>query len=128
MGVHRAAISNALAKAGHEDLPPRAMWAIDALAQSERTAGGLAALLGVSKQAMSLLVESLVSRGYVERAADATDRRRITLRLTRSGRAVATTIAGATAGVEATALEQVGAAALEQARATIAAIAALDQR
>ena len=44
--------------------------------------------LGVSKQAVSQLIEVLAGRGYLERAPDPTDRRRISLELTERGRLV----------------------------------------
>jgi len=121
--AHRAAVAQALARAGHDDLPPLALWAIDAVAEGGRTAGELAVRLGASKQTMSQLVELLATRGYLERAPDESDRRRVTLRLTRRGRAAAAAIARACESIEAQAREQVGAAALAQARATLAALA-----
>ena len=121
--AHRAAVAQALAKAGHEDLPPLGLWTIDAVAQGGRTAGELAVQLGASKQAMSQLVELLATRGYLERVPDGRDRRRISLSLTRRGRAAAATIARACERVEAQAREEVGAEALEQARAALAALA-----
>ena len=122
--AHRAAVAQALAGAGHEDLPPLALWTIDAIGAGERTAGELAVRLGASKQTISQLVELLATRGYLERAPDARDRRRVTLRLTGRGLAAASTIARACEGVEAQAREEVGAEALKQARAAIAALAA----
>jgi DNA-binding MarR family transcriptional regulator len=122
--AHRAAVAQALAAAGHEELPPLALWTIDAIAAGERTAGELAVRLGASKQAISQLVELLATRGYLERAPDRGDRRRVTLRLTRRGRAAASTIARACESLEAQAREEVGAQGLEQARAAIAALAA----
>ena len=53
--------------------------------------------LAISKQAASQLVDLLVLRGYLERAADPADRRRLTLALTDRGRAAA---AAVRAGVE----------------------------
>jgi DNA-binding MarR family transcriptional regulator len=41
----------------------------------------------VSKQAASKLIDLLVVRGFLERKADATDRRRMNLELTERGRA-----------------------------------------
>jgi MarR family transcriptional regulator, organic hydroperoxide resistance regulator len=46
---------------------------------------GLAKHMGVTAATMSLNVERLVRRGYVERARDAADRRRLRLRLTPAG-------------------------------------------
>jgi DNA-binding MarR family transcriptional regulator len=122
--AHRTAIAAALARGGHTDLPPLALWTIDALAAGERTAGELAAMLGVSKQAISQLVELLAGRGYLERVADPRDRRRVTLRLSRRGRAAAAAIARACELVESRARASLGADTLEQARAALAVLAA----
>ena len=122
LAAHRAAIAGALATAGCDDLPPRALWAIDALSRGDRSAAELARVLEVSKQAMSPLVELLVSLGYLERAADELDRRRIALRLTRRGRSAAAAIARACESVESRERARVGARNLELARQTIAAI------
>lgn len=122
LAAHRTAIRSALARAGCEDLPPRALWAIDALRSGDRSAAELARVLDVSKQAMSPLVELLVSLGYVERTADGLDRRRIALRLTSRGRSAATAIARACERLESRAETRVGTRNLEIARETIAAI------
>jgi DNA-binding MarR family transcriptional regulator len=46
--------------------------------------------LGISKQAVSQLVDTMVMRGYVERRPDPDDRRRMHLTLTPRGEAAAT--------------------------------------
>lgn len=122
LSAHRAAIASALARAGCDDLPPRALWAIDALRAGERSAAELARVLEVSKQAISPLVELLASLGYLERTADELDRRRIALRLTARGRLAASAIARACERVESRERARVGARNLELARETIAAI------
>ena len=122
LSAHRAAIASALARAGCDDLPPRALWAIDALRAGDRSAAELARMLEVSKQAMSPLVELLVSLGYVERTADELDRRRIALRLTSRGRLAAGAITRACERLESRERERVGAHNLELARETITAI------
>jgi DNA-binding MarR family transcriptional regulator len=122
LAAHRLAIAVALRRAGCDDLPPRALWAIDALRDGDRSAAELARLLGVSRQAMSPLVELLVRTGYVARGRDAHDRRRISLRLTARGRVASTAIARACAHVESRAGELVGARELERTRATLDAL------
>jgi DNA-binding MarR family transcriptional regulator len=47
--------------------------------------------LGISKQAVSQLIDAMVMRGYLERSPDAEDRRRMVLHLTPRGEAAATT-------------------------------------
>jgi DNA-binding MarR family transcriptional regulator len=63
------------------------------------TATDLVRQLGVSKQAASQLVDTLVLRGYLKREPDPEDRRRMTLELTERGQAAA---AAVREGVEAT--------------------------
>ena len=62
------------------------------------TAGGLIRELGVSKQAASQLIDTLVLRGYLVREVNPDDRRRLTIELTERGRAAA---AAVRSGVEA---------------------------
>jgi DNA-binding MarR family transcriptional regulator len=54
----------------------------------ERSLSDFADDLGVSVPASSKMVDGLVERGFVERAADAADRRRLSLALTPQGVAV----------------------------------------
>ena len=51
----------------------------------------LAEYIGVSLPSMSKLVDTLTSRGIIERTPDATDRRRVRLGLTQAGAAVLAT-------------------------------------
>ncbi|MFF2555319.1 MarR family winged helix-turn-helix transcriptional regulator [Nocardia sp. NPDC058058] len=53
------------------------------------TAGQLGALAGVSPAAITYLVERMIESGHLERAVDATDRRRVKLHYTDHGMAVA---------------------------------------
>lgn len=48
--------------------------------------GALSAILRLDKSTTTRVVDALVRKGYVERAADAVDRRAVTLSLTASGR------------------------------------------
>jgi DNA-binding MarR family transcriptional regulator len=125
LAAHREAIAAALARHGYDDLPPRALWAIDALRLEDHGAAELARVLGVSKQAISPLVDMLATLDYLERTPDTVDRRRVTLRLTRRGRSAADVIAQACADIEARAREGVGAGDLARAGTALAAIAAL---
>jgi DNA-binding MarR family transcriptional regulator len=123
LAAHRAAIARSLRAGGHERLPPLALWAIDVLAGGERSAGELVLELGVTKQAVSQMVELLVTSGYVDRMPDSQDRRRVTLALTDRGRGAAAAIASACASVEERALAALGPAALQQARGALRAFA-----
>ena len=52
--------------------------------------------MGISKQAVSKLVDQLVDSDYVERLANLADRRRVVLRLTTKGRGAADALRAAT--------------------------------
>ena len=60
---------------------------LQALLPAPLEAGPLAEQLGTSPSAATRLVDGLVKRGWVERARDASDRRRVQVQLTDAGRA-----------------------------------------
>lgn len=83
----------------------------------------LAAMAGVSKQAMGEMVESMVAAGYVERVADPTDGRARRLRLTRRGREAGALARKLVRGVEARWESRVGRARVAALRATLRELA-----
>jgi hypothetical protein len=56
--------------------------------------------LGVSKQATSQLIDTLVVRGYLERQPNPEDRRRVTIEATERGRAAAAAVRSAVVAVD----------------------------
>jgi DNA-binding MarR family transcriptional regulator len=84
-------VDEALAAGGFGDLPQRGVWAVSALAQAEPGLSGrdLVTRMGISKQAISQLIETLVTLGYVARRPAPDDRRRTLLHLTPRGRRAA---------------------------------------
>jgi DNA-binding MarR family transcriptional regulator len=96
-------VSEALAAGGFGDLPQRGVWAVSALAQSKPGLSGrdLVNRMGISKQAVSQLVERLVAMGYVARRPAPDDRRRTLLQLTTRGRGAARIIDENVARIEA---------------------------
>ena len=103
-------VSKALAAGGFGDLPQRGVWAISALARAEPGLSGrdLVTRMGISKQAISQLVETLVSLGYVARRPSADDRRRTLLSLTTRGRGAARIIDATVAATEETMANTIG--------------------
>jgi DNA-binding MarR family transcriptional regulator len=97
-GAYGRAIRTQLTAAGLDDLPPNGAYVVGGIVTHGGSAGDLVRQLGVSKQAASQLIDTLVVRGYLERRPDPEDRRRITVEATERGRAAAEAIA---AGVEA---------------------------
>jgi DNA-binding MarR family transcriptional regulator len=119
-----AAIRRAMAN-GFDDMPRRGAFIIGALNRGEVEMRTLPAAMGVSKQAVSQLIDMLVMRGYVERTPDPEDRRTMRLNLTERGRAAAGEVRAAVDGVDAAWAEAVGSDAVRQARRTLGALAQL---
>ncbi len=91
-GSYGHAVRRRLAAGGFDDLPGNGPYVLGGMANHGGTAGQLVRQLGVSKQAASQLVDTLVVRGYLERHPDAEDRRRLTIVLTERGRAAAAVV------------------------------------
>ncbi len=78
--------------------------------------------LGVSKQAAGELVDTLVTRGYVERTIDPEDRRRLRVSLTERGDGAAAVVTAAVERTDAALLARVGPEYVAHTRATLAAL------
>jgi DNA-binding MarR family transcriptional regulator len=111
-----AAINEALEAAGFDDLPRRGSFVIGSVERGGLAMGSLSAAMGMSKQAASQLVDTLVTRGYLDRSPDPVDRRRMSVMLTERGQAAAIEIRAAVARVDAALTAAVGEPALQQAR------------
>ena len=88
-GAYGHAIHRSLVAAGFDDLPRNGPFVLGGMARQGGSAGDLIRELGVSKQAASQLIDTLVLRGYLERLINPDDRRRMTIELTDRGRAAA---------------------------------------
>jgi DNA-binding MarR family transcriptional regulator len=123
------AMRAALAEIDCDDIPRNGMWVIGGLAMG---AGGvplgeLVRDLGVSKQAAGQLVDTLVLRGYLERAVDPDDRRKLTVALTPRGQAAAAAQAAARQRIDDELLARVGEKRLGATRATLAVLIGIGQ-
>jgi DNA-binding MarR family transcriptional regulator len=96
-GAYGNAIRTRLAAASFDDMPQNGPFVLGGMANHGVAAGDLIRQLGVSKQAASQLVDTLVLRDYLERRPNPEDRRRIDIELTERGRAAAQAVR---AGVE----------------------------
>jgi DNA-binding MarR family transcriptional regulator len=105
---YRAAIRERMAERGFEGLPQPGFWALMILARGGTDASQLIKEMGVSKQAVSKLVEDLVMGGFVDRSPNATDRRRTDLRLSAKGRRAAEVIGDAVQATEAAFVSELG--------------------
>jgi DNA-binding MarR family transcriptional regulator len=80
----------ALAESGFDDIPRNGAYLLARVYDGRYAVADLTHGLGISKQAVSQLIDTMVTRGYLERKPDADDRRRMQLTLTPRGEAAAT--------------------------------------
>jgi DNA-binding MarR family transcriptional regulator len=120
--TYGAAIGDELAAAGYDDLPRNGSYVIGGISRGGAPLAEIIRGLGVSKQAAGQLVDTLVMRGYLERAIDPEDRRRLTVTLTDRGHAAAKAIRNAVERLDADLLDRVGPEAVAQARAALGAL------
>ena len=117
------ALRAALEREGHDDIPANGLFVIGGLARHDGVPiSRLVKTLGITKQGAGQLVDSLVSRGYLERTPDPRDRRQLIVTLTRRGWAAAQTQTRARQALDEALEASVGAAAVENARRTLAAL------
>jgi DNA-binding MarR family transcriptional regulator len=121
---YAVAMRTALAKAGYDDIPKNGLYVIGGLAlqAANHPLGKLIEHLSLSKQAAGYLVDTLVTRGYLDRQVDGGDRRRLTVDLTERGKSAAKVLIAAGATVDAELLSQVGAKDVERTRRTLLAL------
>ena len=120
--AYGSAIRQALADVGCDDMPRNGSFVIGAIARTGAPLSEIIKGLGVSKQAAGQLVDSLVTRGYLDRAPDPDDRRRLTITLTERGHAAAAVIRSVIQRVDTELAGQVGAEYVAHTRATLAAL------
>jgi DNA-binding MarR family transcriptional regulator len=129
--IYGRAIRDDYAEAGFDDIPklgPRLLGGIRRNGGTVGSVGNVAKDFGISKQAASKLIDTLVVRGYIERGVDPEDRRRLTLELTAQGQEAAEITWRATDRVDRELEEAVGADAIRQTRETIGTLIALRPR
>src|SRR5580700_3761649 len=100
-GSYGQAVRRSLAIAGYEDLPRNGPFVLGGMANLGGSAADMILGLGVTKQAASQLIDTLVLRGYLTREVDAEDRRRLTITLTDRGRGAAQAVRGAVEAIDA---------------------------
>ena len=120
--TYARAVAPAVADAGFDDLPRNGAYVVGAIAREGLPLSQVVTQLGVSKQAAGQLVDTLVMRGYLDRAADPTDRRRLTVSLTAHGEAAAAVTRDAVARVDAALTDRIGAASVQALRQALAVI------
>ena len=122
--TYGSAMRRALDEAGYDDIPGNGLYVMGGLALGvpEIPLGQLIRELRISKQAAGQLVDTLVTRGYLERAIDKEDRRKLTVTLTERGRAAAATQTAAREKIDAELIASVGAEDVSRTRRTLAVL------
>ncbi|MBB6183134.1 MarR family winged helix-turn-helix transcriptional regulator [Oleiagrimonas soli] len=122
--TYGVAMRRALDAAGYDDIPGNGLYVIGGLAMNANPLAltQLVRELRVSRQAASQLVDTLVSRGYLQRTTDPDDRRKLTVTLTERGQDAARVQTTAREKVDARLLESVGAEAIQSTRRTLVAL------
>ena len=87
-GAYAQSIRAQLHAIGIDDLPRNGAFILAGIDPAGGPRQDLPAELGVTKQAVSLVIDVLVNRGYLERHPDPGDRRRVVLELTGRGQEV----------------------------------------
>jgi DNA-binding MarR family transcriptional regulator len=82
---YRSETAHRLAATGLGDLPQPGIWVLMAIERGVGEPNQLVRRMGVSKQAVSKLVENLAGAGFVRRAPNPSDRRKTALTLTAKG-------------------------------------------
>ena len=120
--AYGGAMRQSLAENGFGDIPKNGIFVLGALNRTGAPLADIIKTLGVSKQSAGQLVDTLVERGYLERSADAEDRRRVTIRLSKRGRAAAEISREANRRVTEALLEKIGADGVAALRKGLAAL------
>ncbi len=122
--TYGAAMRRALNDAGYDDIPGNGLYVIGGLAldRNDIPLGQLIREMRLSKQAAGQLVDTLVTRGYLERSIDKDDRRKLTVTLTERGRAAAAAQRAAREKVDADLLAAVGKDDIDRTRRTLAVL------
>jgi DNA-binding MarR family transcriptional regulator len=121
-GSYGHAIRMRLAAAGFDDLPRNGAYVIGGIVNHGGSASGLVRELGVSKQAASQLIDTLVVRGYLRREVHPEDRRRVTIEVTERGRAAAEAVRSGVKSIDARLATTISPAQLAGMRAGLAAL------
>jgi DNA-binding MarR family transcriptional regulator len=121
-------IRSRLAAAGYDDLPRNGPFVLGGIVNRGGTSAQLVRELGVSKQAASQLIDTLVLRGYLERQPDAEDRRRVTIVVTERGRAAAALVRSGVQAVDSELAERLAPEQLAGLRAGLIALCDIRDR
>jgi DNA-binding MarR family transcriptional regulator len=122
-GAYASSIRAQLQAIAIDDLPRNGGFLLAGIDASGRPKQDLPSDLGVTKQAVSQLLDTLVNRGYLERSTDPDDRRRIALELTERGEQVAAAVLRGVEAVDLQLQERVAPEQIDAMRSVLRALA-----
>ena len=128
--TYGVAMRKALDEAGYDDIPGNGLYVIGGLALGvpDIPLSQLIKELRITKQAAGQLVDTLVTRGYLERSVDKDDRRKLNITLTERGKAAAAAQAAGREKVDAELLASVGQDDINRTRRTLAVLIDIGQQ
>jgi DNA-binding MarR family transcriptional regulator len=127
-GSYGDAVRLQLARAGFDDLPRNGAFVIGGMANGRGSAADMIHGLGVTKQAASQLIDTLVLRGYLTREIDSEDRRRLTISLTERGHGAADAVHTAVESIDAELATMITPTELSGLRAGLVALTEIKMR
>jgi DNA-binding MarR family transcriptional regulator len=127
-GSYARAIAGHLATAGLDDLPRNGAFVLGGMANHGGSATDMILGLGITKQAASQLIDTLVLRGYLTREINPDDRRRMIIGLTERGRAAAAAIRSGVDAVDAELTTMISPVELNGLRAGLAALGRIKEQ
>ena len=127
-GSYSHAIGVRLAEAGFEDLPRNGGFVLGGMSYHGGSAVDMIRGLGVTKQAASQLIDTLVLRGYLTRRLNPDDRRRMTIELTERGRGAAAAVRAGVKAIDAELAQMLTEAEMAGLRAGLTALGRIKER
>jgi DNA-binding MarR family transcriptional regulator len=122
-GTYASSIRARLHAIGIADLPRNGAVVLTGIADNGGPREDLPTGLGVTKQAVSQVIDTLETRGYLQRSPDPDDRRRIRLELTELGLQVVDAVVEGVEAVDRKLCERATPQQIEGARSVLAALA-----
>jgi DNA-binding MarR family transcriptional regulator len=117
------AVRDAFADGGFDDIPRNGAYVLARTHDDASPLPNLTRELGISKQAVSQLIDTMVMRGYLKRHEDPADRRRMLITLTGRGQAAARVSWVAASEVDAELADRLTPAGVEALRTGLRALA-----
>jgi DNA-binding MarR family transcriptional regulator len=127
-GAYANTIVAGLLAAGFEDLPRNGPFVLGGMANHGGSAVEMIRSLGVTRQAASQLIDTLVLRGYLDRQINRDDRRRMDVELTERGRAAAAVVRAAVTKVDRQLTAMLSQSELVALRAGLAALTTIKEK